>query len=327
MRKSITLLAFIFFTLSSYAQFNVKFRISDGIKDPALIATIERNTSLFLSELGSAFTYETLPDFTNIPNFSIAPEAVKTIHNTWELTGSFSCSVSELERKCIHKAGGGFQVRDIPIYMPVAEETGQEQEIVINFTSKGGIDAIHLIAPNKSIASILNSGLSVKEFSRRQIILDFVEQFRTAYNTKDLDFLQKVFSDNALIITGNVVKEIPSKDILQIPQEKIVYKTQTKTQYLEKLSYIFKINKYLNVEFKDYEIQQHPKHPELYGVVFFQDWNTQYYKDKGYVFLMIDFANEKEPIIHIRTWQPEKYNGKQLAREEIFRVTSFDITR
>jgi hypothetical protein len=51
------------------------------------------------------------------------------------------------------------------------------------------------------------------------------------------------------------------------------------------------------------------------------------YNDKGYVFLMMDFLDEDKPIIQIRTWQPEKYNGTYLKPDEIFSVTSFDINR
>jgi len=324
MKKVFSLLVFFIFTLSSYAQFDVTFRISDGIDAPLLKTSIEKSTSLFLSELGRAFVDETLPDFTGI---AISPEAVKTVQKTWEVTGAFNCSRSNLELKCINKATGGFQVRDIPIFMPVAEESGQKQEIVINYTSQGAIDEVYLISPNKSIASILNDGLSIKEFSRRQRIIDFVEQFRTAYNTKDLDFLQKVFSDSALIITGKVIKEIPKGDFVQVPKEKIVYTKQSKVQYLRRMKLIFQTNKYVNVNFEDIEIKQHPKYDTLYGVTFMQNWNTSSYSDRGYVFLMIDFQDENNPIIHIRTWQPDKYNGENLKPEEIFTITSFDITK
>ena len=41
------------------------------------------------------------------------------------------------------------------------------------------------------------------------------------------------------------------------------------------------------------------------------------YADKGYLFLMVDLRNPKEPIIHVRTWQPEKDpNGKVFGIED-----------
>ncbi|MDR1791825.1 MAG: hypothetical protein LBR36_00050 [Bacteroidales bacterium] len=325
MRRRILLVAGFFLLMCvAKSQFDVKVHILDGMSDSLLKAKIEDNSSRFLSEMGMAFALGEQPVFDSI---DILPTAQKTILSIWTETGHFNCSVTEIDRKIMHRADGGYQLRDIPVFMPEAENAGQKQSLVLNFTKGGTICEIYQIPENQDISAVLDGGKEVKEFIRRQRILDFVEKFRTAYNTKDTGFLKMVFSDNALIITGKVVKVATTDNTVSVPKEKIVYTTQTKKQYLDKLAYLFKINKYLNIEFKDYEIQQHPKYPDLYGVVFFQVWNTEYYKDKGYVFLMIDFANENEPMIHIRTWQPEKYNGQQLKKEEVFRVTSFDITR
>ena len=69
---------------------------------------------------------------------------------------------------------------------------------------------------------------------------------------------------------------------------------------------------------------KHKKYPEIYGVTFKQHWNTTRYSDVGYVFLLIDFQDEENPIIHVRTWQPEKYaNGKKLERDKVFGLGTF----
>jgi hypothetical protein len=71
----------------------------------------------------------------------------------------------------------------------------------------------------------------------------------------------------------------------------------------------FKRNKYIDVSFEDIEVLKHPLSDKIYGVTLKQDWNSSTYSDTGYVFLMIDFTDEFEPCIQVRTWQPEKYNG------------------
>ena len=45
----------------------------------------------------------------------------------------------------------------------------------------------------------------------------------------------------------------------------------------------------------------------------------------GYLFLMINFEDEMNPTIQVRTWQPDKYNGKPLPREEVFSLDMFSI--
>ena len=54
-----------------------------------------------------------------------------------------------------------------------------------------------------------------------------------------------------------------------------------------------------------------------------QSWNTKRYSDEGYLFLMIDFSNEDNPLIHVRTWQPNKIGGKSLGEEEKFKLENF----
>lgn len=144
--------------------------------------------------------------------------------------------------------------------------------------------------------------------------------------------MDTVYSDKALIISGKVIKTIPGDAAVKVPKERVKYVTQNKAQYMQKLRYIFETVKYINLKFSDIEIQQHPKYSEIYGVTFKQNWHTAYpngyvYDDVGYVFLMIDFMDENKPIIHVRTWQPERYNGEDLPKRELFTVTSFDLNR
>ncbi|GAB1416653.1 hypothetical protein MASR2M117_20590 [Paludibacter sp.] len=48
------------------------------------------------------------------------------------------------------------------------------------------------------------------------------------------------------------------------------------------------------------------KERELYGIQIKQDYFSTNYGDTGYLFLLIDFDNPDEPLIHVRTWQPQK---------------------
>jgi hypothetical protein len=310
-------------TFSVNAQFDVKLHITSGITDTAILSAIENNTSLLLSEIGLAFVEERDPDFLAI---AISPTAQKSILDTWHNT-LFNCSRSELNRKVIKRYDGGFQVREIPItiFDDSVALADRMLDYVVNYNANGGIEDFYVTS--HSISTMISEGTEVREFTRRQRILDFIEQFRTAYNTKDLKFLNTVYGDSALIITGRVIKVQPVDSNIKVPYEMVDYTTQTKDQYLRKMKYVFAANKYLNLEFEETEIHQHPKYPEIYGVTFLQHWNAATYKDKGYVFLMIDFADDDNPIIQIRTWQPEKYNDEKLSKDEIFKVTSFNINR
>jgi hypothetical protein len=320
---SIILFLAIISTVRTHAQEGVtQLHITEGIEEGVAKMQIELNTSLLLTAMSSSIIDGALPDTTGI---DISAEAAQTLLSMWQYTSEMVCPISNVERKCLHRTQGGYQVRDIPVSILAAPEDDRDHNLVINYTKYGRIDDIFVAVDNAQIDQILLNNVSVEDLARRMRILDFVEQFRTAYNIKDLNHIKKVFSNNALIITGKVVKEKPNSDqVMQnIGAEKIVYQTQTKNEYVAKLARIFTNNKYINIEFDDIEVMTHPKYSEIYGVTLKQRWNTTGYSDVGYLFLMIDFKDDDNPLIHVRTWQPEKYNGKELAREERFHVGSF----
>lgn len=220
-------------------------------------------------------------------------------------------------------------VRNIPVTMMNAEESDQDQELVFSIDKHGKIYDISIAIDENKYTEIMSEHISVEDLFRRQVIVDFVESYRTSYNRKDLEFIESVFSDNALIITGKVIKEKPKSDyaLRALSTERIVYQKRTKQEYIRNLKKVFSANKYINVLFDEVEVIQHPKLTDIYGVTLKQEWHSDKYSDVGFVFLMIDFQDELHPLIQVRTWQPEKLDGKVLDRDEVFNLGDFDIVR
>jgi len=324
MRTKLFLMMSIMFLLGGriYAQMGTpRLIITDGLDKPDVKAQIERNTSLLLTAMAAAQMEERNPDLSRI---NITAEASKSLLAMWE-TSDMVCPVLRVEGKCLQRPqSGGYQVRDIPITMIDAPEDEQNQYLVINFTKEGKIDDIFIAV--HGIMEVLNNSATVSDYVRKQRILELVERFRTAYNERDISYLQTIFSNNAVIITGKVIKEIPNSDQMikgNLTTERIEYVVQTKEQYLKKLKIVFNIVKYINITFDDIKISTHPKYPDIYGVSLKQKWVASNYSDEGFLFLLIDFKNEDEPVIHVRAWQPTVFNGRELKPEEKFHTASF----
>lgn len=100
-------------------------------------------------------------------------------------------------------------------------------------------------------AKILKGKLTETDASRRRQILNYCEHLRTAYTTKDIDFLGQVFSDEALIIVGNVVKESATTAGIG-SDSRVTYALHTKRDYLARLAKVFAINKTVDVKFSDF---------------------------------------------------------------------------
>lgn len=304
---------------------DTKFVITGGISNPTLKTTIENNVSLLLRACNTAIIKGKKP---RLQKGSTTDDAKDILEALWK-TSPMACPLSQVEEVCLHVAEKGYQVRNIPVSIMNADEDKQKQELVVNLTEKGVIDNIMIAIDEHRYKEIIDQHESVEDLFRRQVIIDFVENYRTSYNRKDIDYISSVFSDNALIITGKVVREKPRSDqaLMALGQEKVVYQKQTKQEYIKRLKKVFSHNKYINVLFDEIEVIQHPKFTDIYGVTLKQEWNSDHYRDLGYIFLMIDFQDELNPLIQVRTWQPDKVGERALARDEVFDLGDFDIVR
>ncbi len=323
LKKPVLLTILLFNVFCSFGQFKTVVDVG-SIENKTLKAKIDKNVSNLLSEINLAFTNKTVPSLAGIEMSDSAKSAVLAL---WE-TSPFRSGEDEIYEDILNLKSGGMELRNIMLFMTNADSTHRNQEGVIVFTKTGVIDNFYLSIGTSQYEKVMAEGKDITDMRRRETILNFVENFRTSYNRKDLDFLKKVFSNDALIITGKVIKEKVSDSnstMQSLSKEKIVYVKQTKSEYMTKMQQIFAANSYLNIKFDDLKVVRHDKYPNYYGVTIKQYWNSSKYSDVGYVFLLIDFSDEENPIIHVRTWQPEMVNGRELAKGEIFNTGSFKI--
>ena len=303
------------------------FKIVEGISDNHLKTTMEANVNEMLSLFNTAANLHA--KHVKLPKDKFTNEAVKEIGLIWKGSAMVFPPVNIMSR-CL-KTSNGFQVRGIPVDIEQADENEKRQELTIDFLNNGKISNVSIAIDMHRYEQIMAEKSSDIDYARRQVIVDFVENFRTAYNRKDIKLLNSVFSDKALIITGKVIYEKPNSDIdrMTLRNNKVVYIKQTKQEYIQKLSSIFKMNKFVNVKFEDIDVVQHPKYDDIYGVTLKQYWHTSHYSDEGYLFLMIDFRDANNPLIQVRTWQPYKNNVGQIVtkKEDVYHLGSFRIVR
>ena len=315
------------FTESRASEY-VTLKISGGIDDNYVKQKIEKTISRILTEANAAHEGNRELNYAALN----IPESVQgSIAALWDNSPFISLD-TEIVEKCL-TTNSGYQVRNIPlILMPInpndVSEGEDYQEAVVSFDKQGNLVSFYLSISMNLYMNVVRESKEVTDLRRRQLILDYVEQFRTAYNQKDLDFLEAVFSDDALIITGKVIKSTTG-DGIRLP-DKIEYKKQSKREYLSRLAVVFQNNKQIRVTFDEIEVMRHPGHKDFYGVTLHQGYSSDRYHDDGYLFLLWDFRNEDYPQIHVRTWQPDSYNpdgkgNRRIPKDEIFSLSDFDI--
>ena len=304
-----------------FAWANVRMTISDGIDNAQIKEKMESTISAILTEANNA---QAEGRDLRLGAIGVPENVQVSMSMLWE-NSPFVCTDEEIVEHCL-TTGSGYQIRNIPLEMrPVSDEEFNEseyQEAVISFDKQGRLESFYLSISMNLYMNVVRNNKELTDLRRRQLILDYVEKFRTSYNQKDINFLEQIFSDDALIITGKVIKQ--KKDHIALP-DKIVYKKQTKQEYLTNLRRVFAANSYIRVTFDEIKVMRHPVNPNFYGVTLHQGYTSNNYHDDGYLFLLWDFTDEDMPQIHVRTWQPDQINGGRIPEDEIFSLSDFDI--
>ena len=220
---------------------------------------------------------------------------------------------------------GNYEVRQlfVEIGTEVEKEEHRTQELILSLSPDGVIYGARFAMPKQRFDQILQGSRSFADEFRRMQIVNYLERFRTAYNRKDADFIEQQFSEQALIITGTRIEPAETEAVQPDEQYREQYRflRQTKEEYINRLrTQIFTRNEFINVEFEDIEIVEHPYYEEVYGINLFQIWDSSTYSDEGYLFLMIDYEDETQPMIYVRAWQPEPFENGTVIDIDMFNL-------
>ena len=182
------------------------------------------------------------------------------------------------------------------------------EDVTFTFNKEGKIDYLAFALDEKSTTDILHHAMW-SEYARK-ILAEFLENYKTAYALKRLDYIRSIFDDNAVIITGKVVTrqanaqgEVGGE---YLNNKYVQYTRQNKEQYMRNLERCFASNEYINIRFANNDIVKAGVGGEVYGIQIKQDYYSTNYGDTGYLFLMVDLNDPKKPIIKLRSWQPER---------------------
>lgn len=187
------------------------------------------------------------------------------------------------------------------------------------------IESVAFALTQRAENDIMNAAASWPEVSR-WAILNFMEDYQTAFALKRTDYINSIFSDDALIITGTILKKLNnaerafdrSKSLDLGGPKDIAYSQLSKTEYIDRLRKIFSAREYVHLQFED-NVTRMIDLPAInginkgaaFGIEIKQRYESTGYSDDGYLTMVFD-TRGKLPIIHVRLWQPDKNNMMSL---------------
>jgi hypothetical protein len=225
----------------------------------------------------------------------------------------------------INKTYEGWELRRIPIYCNYPSLNKQTTEYaILDFDEEGILIDINFSVFDQLYKTYVFENPNKEDKQHKQIIIKFIEKYRTAFLNRDIETIETIFADEAVVIVGKIKKtERQMKDYqykkLNNAQPDVEYIKLTKDQYLNRQKRIFSNQQDIHLSFNTFKLIRKSRDCNIYGISMRQQYKSTGYADEGHLFLLIDFE-EEEPMIYVRSWQPQEWRDDQLIELGNFRV-------
>ena len=214
--------------------------------------------------------------------------------------------------------------RDIDMKFEFRNHVSFIREVVFRFDNKSQL----ITSMAFRLSSIAEHDISSKNKwtnDCKLALINFLEDYQTAYALKRYDYLESIFSDDALFIVGHVLKRNNDelKDVKQfnLSEQEVELLRMDKNAYFDRLSRVFMSQEYINIRFTETDFKRqlfstdenNTNGEDIFGVRLLQEYHSTTYGDVGYLFLMVDLRDVQRPVIHVRAWQPDKVDINKLV--------------
>lgn len=190
------------------------------------------------------------------------------------------------------------------------------ENIVFRFLpSTGKIESFAYMLTQKAENCLLNKSLYIPD-KTRFAVLRFMEDYQTAYALKRLDYIDKIFSDDAIIITGTRIKAISNTQLAneyhiminKTDDEYYRQETFSKGEFIKRLGQQFDDREYVHLTFEENICEPISSSAFDDGsaccIQIRQIYSSPVYSDKGYLTLFLNMRGST-PIITVRLWEPQ----------------------
>lgn len=184
------------------------------------------------------------------------------------------------------------------------------EDVTFSFNPEGKIESLAFSLGSAARNDIFAQGGEAWSDTTKMVICTFLENYKTAFALEREDYINSIFDDNAYIIVGHVVKKLVAQNADEgvgfRTKEDISYARKSKSEYMQQLNRCFKANEFINIRFADNDVQRAGSGGDTFGIQIKQEYVSSTYSDQGYLFLLVDLNDVDQPIIRVRTWQPDR---------------------
>lgn len=296
------------------ANNNVRFTICDSIPKETK-SCMEAQITTILSLMNN--TTDEAKEQIDFKSINISNGVKNTLNMLWKYFSIKTIDEEIVEHFLTLKTNEGilgYNVREIGIQLyPRQYFLGDSlQNLSFYLNTKGEITDICLSVDSEQYYEITKEAVSHDDMLQCMTLLYFCEKLRTAYHTKDIEFIRKTINDKCIFNNWK---------LYSFPNESPTIRCDPhQADYPQLLSKVFMRSGIPNMTIDEILIERHPLKSHWYGLRIKQNWNTDRYHDTNYFFSLWDFSVPQKPIIHYNVIQPEDIPDEERISLRKFKV-------
>lgn len=280
---------------------NVSVSISGEMDNSAVKTIIESTVSALLTEINDAQAAGRAIELGAMDMTTWAQEYITTLLNNYSLF----CPNDVIVENCV-TTNTGYQVRNVPLELiHIVDSDSNKVELqnaVISFDKNGQLNSFYLGLSDALYEKAIKKNIDTIELRHRQIIIDFVEHLKTAYYTKEKEFLEQVFNTS-----------------------KRGFSKEDSYAYMNRLNRVFERDTHIKAMIDEIKIIRHPSRMDFYEMTLYLGYSSNNYIDSGYLFVLWCFVDGKSPELIECIWQPNLPNGDRIPEEDLISLSDFDF--
>lgn len=306
MKYKISLFALcLFCCVILHAAEKVSVKIVYGIGDAKIKSQVETTISDVLIDLKS-------PELNNLRSKKNTEHVINKI---LQYQRFYSVINAEKDLVCSADARDSvITVRNVPVFFVPKDTMCSSDtiycEMAFTFDSKGQVSDFGVCLTENLVNSIIcpQIGIRSQTYENRCKILRFVEKIKDSLLLHDKNFVDSLFDAEHTLIAERG-KKLTSKRNSAI------------------INHFFSIltgGKNSKVMIDDVECIEHPAKLQVYGLSMHVTYQNRSDLCGAYFFFLIDIYGD-ELMIHVIGVSPDSPDGKRMPKDEIFRISDFDI--
>lgn len=262
-------------------------------------------------------------DITSVKQY-FTPEAYGLLDTLVNKTGKISL-IGEGHNYEFIDAGFNVLARSCKVKMKFSGGKTFTENVNFRFSSDGMIESLAFGITQKAEDDIFKASAQWPEVSRFTI-LQFMEDYQTAYLLKRLNYIDALYSDDALIMTGTVLRKtmpIEGSPIrLGNDDGAVTYSTIGKREFINRLRHQFREREYVHLTYENNDTMMMKNRDSgfkrtCFAIEIKQYYNSPAYSDEGYLTLIFDVSGS-QPIIYVRLWQPDSKTLREAKAQAEF---------